>query len=83
MNFIGCIIPIIATIEKRYIDNVITVPIIVDLGMFTLGFNILSAGSEEDSIPRKAKNVRVVVIVIALRFVSKDKLRGKKLLISK
>ena len=52
-------------------------------GIFFLGFDILSAGIEADSIPRKAKNVKVVVIVIALKFVSEDRLIGKKLFISK
>ena len=59
------------------------VPIIVALGIFSLGFSILSAGIVADSIPRKAKNVRVVVILIALKFESSDELIGKKLLISK
>ena len=48
-----------------------------------MGFDILSAGIEADSIPRKAKNVKVVVIVIALKFVSEDRLIGKILFISK
>ena len=45
-----------------------------------MGFDILSAGIEADSIPRKAKNVKVVVIVIALKFVSEDRLIGKKII---
>ena len=59
------------------------VPIIVALGIFSFGFSILSAGIVADSIPRKAKNVRVVVILIALKFDSFDELIGKKLSISK
>ena len=58
------------------------VPIIVALGIFSFGFSILSAGIVADSIPRKAKNVRVVVILIALKFDSFDELIGKKLSIS-
>lgn len=66
-----------------YIKTVIIVPIIVDLGIFLFGLDILSDGIDEDSIPRKAKNVKVVVIVIALKFVSKDRFIGKKLFRSK
>ena len=47
------------------------------LGIFSLGFSILSAGIVADSIPRKAKNVRVVVILIALKLDSFDELIGK------
>ena len=70
-------------IGSNILNLVIIVPIIVDFGIFFLGFDILSAGIEADSIPRKAKNVKVVVIVIALKFVSEDRLIGKKLFISK
>ena len=54
-------------------------PIIVAFGIFFSGFLILSAGIVADSIPKNAKNVNAVVIVIASKFVSWEILIGVKL----
>ena len=65
-------------LDNTYIKKVRLVPIIVAFGIVLFGFLIPSAGMVADSIPRKAKNVRAVVIVRASKFVSCEILIGVK-----
>ena len=62
------IIPINAAVLNKYTIVVTIVPRIVALGTVVSGFLIFALGIVALSIPRKAKNVSIVVIVMADQF---------------
>ena len=73
------IIPIMLTVLKIYTTVAIRVPKVVALATVEAEFATLPEGIVAHSIPRKAKNVSVVVAVMAAKEEVPLELKGKKL----